>query len=291
MIEQSVCDSSPDRNALREQVRSTLARLSNTGELPTLPAAASAALAIARDPDADVEDLCRVIQTDIGLAARLMRSANSPAMGRRTPARQLTEAVLTLGLRQTCNLLVTTCARRLYRATLPGVEQLWNHALAVAVATETLASRMRSADPATVFLVGLFHDIGRVAFLMADASAPEVIASLARTSGTEPSDLEREWYGFDHSEAAAMLAQDWGLPPDQCDAIRWHHTPEQAGAARNLAALLNAADALAYAIGCGTESEQPVSVSLAPLGLAPEEETALIEQVRTAWSRQREVLS
>src|SRR5262245_37470710 len=37
---------------LQARVRSTLARLSQTGALPTLPAAASAALGLARDPEA-----------------------------------------------------------------------------------------------------------------------------------------------------------------------------------------------------------------------------------------------
>ena len=90
-------DAEVDRQALREHVRSTLTRLSRTGELPALPAAATAALAIARDPEAGVESLCTVIRTDVGLSARILRAANSAAYARRVPARTLAEAVLTLG--------------------------------------------------------------------------------------------------------------------------------------------------------------------------------------------------
>jgi putative nucleotidyltransferase with HDIG domain len=276
---------------LQARVRSTLARLSQTGALPTLPAAASAALAMARDPEADVDKLCRVVQTDLGLSARVLRVANSAALGRRNPARKLQEAVITIGLRKTCDILVAACAKRLYEGATVRAEELWNHSLAVGVAAEELARMTRRVEVGCAFLPGLFHDVGRVAFLLADATAADVIESLVINGEGGKSYFEREWYGFDHAEAGAILAEDWGLALELCDAIRWHHEPTEAGAARELATVLNAADALAYRIGCGSSLEPPPDVTTDVLGLTADDEATLVERVRVVWEEQRDLLS
>ena len=76
-------EASIDQGLVRDRVGSTLKRLSRTGALPTLPAVASAALGIARDPEADIDELCRIIQTDVGLSARVLRIANSAVVSSR----------------------------------------------------------------------------------------------------------------------------------------------------------------------------------------------------------------
>ena len=276
---------------LQSRVRSTLARLSQTGALPSLPAAASAALGMARDPETDVDKLCRVIQTDMGLSARVLRVANSAALGRRNPARKLQEAIITVGLRKTCDIMVAACAKRLYEYASSRAEELWNHSLAVGVAAEELARLTRKVEIGCAFLPGLFHDVGRVAFFLADATAAEVIEGLVDDGEGGRSYFEREWYGFDHAEAGAILAEDWGLALELCDAIRWHHDPAEAGAARELATILNAADSIAYDIGCGSSHQPPPGLTTSHLGLSPEDEAALVERVRTAWKEQRDLLS
>jgi HD-like signal output (HDOD) protein len=278
-----------DRAALRECVRSTLTRLSRTGELPTLPQAASAALGVARRPDAGVEDLCDVIRTDVGLSARILRVANSAAYARRTPAKTLPEAVLTVGLRKTCDLLVAATARTLFVG--PYSESLWRHALASAVASEEVARRTRLVDPQTAFLPGLFHDVGRIAFLLADGAAFEVIHGLAAEGEGDAPELERGWYGFDHAEAGAILAEDWGLAAEQCEAVRWHHRPGCAEAGGALAVLLGCADVVAYEIGCPGSPQRPSQSSLAMLGLDADETTALVTRVREMWQLQNVLLS
>jgi HD-like signal output (HDOD) protein len=246
-----------DRHALREHVRSTLTRLSRTGELPALPAAATAALAIAREPDAGVESLARVIRADVGLSARILRAANSAAYARRTPARTLAEAVLTLGLRRTCDLLVAAGARQLFRLVPRHADRLWNHALASALVAEELARTTGAADPHLTFLPGLFHDVGRIAFLLADDEAFGIVHAHVEGRAPSQSDVERAWYGFDHAEAGAILAEDWGLVHDQVEGIRWHHQPGQAEEGAALAAILNVADAGAHVIGHGTTRVAP----------------------------------
>ena len=268
-----------DRQGLRDHVRSTLTRLSRTGELPALPAAATAALAIARDPDAGVESLCQVIRADVGLSARILRAANSAAYARRVPARTLAEAVLTLGLRRTCDLLVAAGVRQLFHRVPRHAERLWNHALATALVAEQVARATGAGDPHVVFLPGLFHDVGRIAFLLADDDAFGVVDAHVDGKANRP-DAERSWYGFDHAEAGAILAEDWGLVHEQVDAIRWHHQPGQADQGRLLAAVLNVADAGAYTMGFGGGTVAPADAQGRELlALTP---TALAEAVSGA---------
>jgi putative nucleotidyltransferase with HDIG domain len=282
--------STMDREALRALVNGTLTQLSRTGEVPVLPSRATAALALVRDPDADTDRLCRIVRTDVGLVARILRAANSVFYGRRAPARTLQDAVLTLGLRKTCDLIVAAAARQLFRASGTRARDLWHHALATALAAEELARRTRRADPATAFLPGLFHDVGRIAFLLADATSFEVIASLAAAEPEPAALLEREWYAFDHAEAGASLAAEWGLAPESCDAIRWHHAPTEAPEGQGLALLVAAADELAYRVGLGGGFRPPVPQGLSALGLSDDDQAACARDLELSFAAHRDLL-
>lgn len=275
----------------RQHVRATLTHLCRTGELPALPHTATAALALARKPDADADELCELIAIDVGLAARILRIANSAAYARRVPARSIRDAVVALGLRKTCDVLVAACFRQL--CALPGsyAQSLWNHALAVAIATDELARMTRRLEPGVGFLPGLFHDVGRIAFLLADLTSADVIQGLVDAGTGTRAELEHEWYGFDHAEAGATLAIEWGLDTEQADAIRWHHDPTNATGGRTLALLLSAADAIAYSIGCGTGPEPPSrEILAADFGLSPADETSCTERVHALFAEQRDLL-
>jgi putative nucleotidyltransferase with HDIG domain len=284
---EAVTEARDEREALHRLVRATLTRLSRTGRLPVLPGVATAALAIARDPDSEVDDLTNVIQSDVGITARLVRVANSAGYGRQRRAQSIHEAVITVGLRQACSILVAVCARQLYAAPGPYTEVLWNHSLAVALAAEELARVTRRVKVDAVFLTGLFHDVGRIAFHLADAPSFLVIQGLVEAGDGSSTTLEREWYQFDHAQVSAMLSEDWGLGLDQCDAIRWHHDPTRAETGRDIASVLNAADSLAYTIGYGTYPEPPSDVSIKPLGLSADDEAACADRVRQAFEMQK----
>ncbi len=274
----------------RARIRVALTQLARTGRLPALPRVATAALAISRDPDADIQELARILQTDVGLTARVLRVANSPAYGRRLQARSVAEAVTTLGFRKTCDILVAICVRQFYLG--PGVHAaaLWNHGLAVAVAAEELAQRTRRVPPGTVFLPGLLHDIGRIAFMLADQRSFEQLQARIDAGELSSMALERECYEFDHAQVGGILAEDWGLVPEQCDAIRFHHEPDWADSARELATVINGADRLAYLIGVGTHALAPQDVSLGPFGLSDAEEAACATRVREAYDAQRQLI-
>lgn len=171
---------------------------------------------------------------------------------------------------------------------MPGhAEALWNHALAAALLAEEIARETRAAEPHFAFLPGLFHDVGRIAFLLADDDAFHEVAGQSATAV----EAERAWYGFDHAEAGAILAEDWGLAADQVDAIRWHHQPGQAERGRLLAAALNVADAEAYAMGFGGGALAPAGQAAADaLGLSAEASARAVARASAAFAAHRDFL-
>jgi HD-like signal output (HDOD) protein len=267
-----------DDGIVRARVRRTFARLSLTGELPALPAAAAAALALARDPNSDFEALTRLVRADAGLAARILRVANSLVYARRTPARTLPDAIGTIGLRKTCDLLVVAFTVQLYRDADPVVRTLWDHALLSAIAAEELARRTNGADPAAAFLPGLFHDVGLLVFLLAEPTAGPLIGRLLDTEADGEEEVQR--FGFTHAEAGAVLAGDWGLDVLQVAAIRWHHEPARARAGQGLAALLAAADRLARAVRHGEEGPAAFAVDAVLPALCADDAARCAARVR-----------
>lgn len=272
---------------LQQQVRQTLVRLSRSGELPSIPAVAAAGLRIARDPAADAQRLCDVVQTDVGIAARVLRVANSAVYGQRVRAQTLMQAVSAIGLRTMGDILMAASLRSLFDSRNANAQRLWDHALAVALAAEELAREHTRLPAGTCFLPGLLHDIGRAVFLLSNPAPLEVVATLVARGEGEATALEAEWYGFDHTAASALLAEEWGVSPEACDAVRWHHTPQEAERGPALAELLHLADRLSYRAGLGAGGTPPPPQPTPSISLSPEAEEATAARVKATFESQR----
>jgi putative nucleotidyltransferase with HDIG domain len=274
------------REQARDELSRVLTRLSQTGGLPTLPQTAHAALAAARELETDLDRLAAIVRTDVGLAACVLRLANSAVYARRQRATTLNAALTTIGLRKTCDVIVAAGARSLYGVAGTEGERLWSHALAVAIAAEELARLAPGIDPQTAFLPGLLHDIGRIVFFLADRTG--VVAMERRGRWRDRCRLEVARYGFDHAAAGGALAEEWNLPPELCAALRWHHEPEQAESARTLALLVGTADLLAHSIEAGDGAAPPERLEI---GLTADAWPTCVERVRESLSAQQSIFA
>src|SRR5207302_10293312 len=80
--------------------------LSLVGSMPTLPATATRAMAMADDPHVAFADFARLIQGDVAIATSLLRIANSAFYGGGAPASRLDQGVVRLGMFQCKNLIL-----------------------------------------------------------------------------------------------------------------------------------------------------------------------------------------
>lgn len=219
------------------------------GNLPTLPHAATRALAIVKDPDCSVQDFTRIIGTDPALAASLLKLVNSSYYAAATRVSNLTTAVVRLGLRETQNLILAVSVRSVFRWVPAGQEEsrdrLWKHSDRTAILCRSLNSELGLGFQGEELSAGLAHDLGRILVAVA---FPEAFHQIIRSAPLGEADLlerERERLGFDHTQAGAWLSAHWNLPPELTEAIQYHHTPALATQAASLVATVALGDDLA----------------------------------------------
>ena len=223
-------------------------------DLPSLPIAVTRVMQLTNDPKAGLSDVAHALASDQGLAARVLKLANSAYYGSSRRIGTVSEAVVILGMRTTRNLTLATSCQDMLEREVQGYflprGALWRHSLACAAAAQNLARRAHFRGTEEAFVAGLLHDIGKVvmsAYLKAEFA--QVLTRVAKGRLTF-SDAEREVLGFDDAEVGARLLERWNLPPALVTAVRYHHAPSQAPESP-LAALVHVADTICLTLGIG----------------------------------------
>ena len=195
--------------------------------LPTIPTVLAKILALVDHDAANARDLVGVIEQDQVLTGKMLRLANSAFFGQARRVATVPRAILVLGYTTVRNLALGV---KVWDALAGGLarqrlEELWTHAMAVAVTTRALAARLRECDPDEAFTAGLLHDAGRL--VMAIRFREDYWRAVGGASESEPVDqIERETFAIDHAEVAGWLFEAWNLPSEICEAARQHHLPD-----------------------------------------------------------------
>ncbi len=234
-------------------------RLEALNQLPSLPIATLKLIRILGQSEvAEYEDIEEVIQTDSALVSAVLKTANSalyaPKSGK---VATIGDALRNLGLRKIQEIAVAHQTGPILGKAVEGYGllggQLWQGALAGAIASQVIASQTKKCDPGEAFVGGLLRDIGKL--VMQALFGDRLIDANLKPEDSEWNQIEHEKkeFGFDHSEIGAELALLWKLPDALVKAIRFHHGPpedQELGGA--LVDIVHIGDIVALAMGCGT---------------------------------------
>jgi putative nucleotidyltransferase with HDIG domain len=250
-----------------------------TGRLPTPHAVRCETVrALGHSAITESELACTVVQ-DVGMAAMVLKIANSGVFARRKQISSIAEAVASLGLetiRSLAELKPAAASRNdLNPQWQRHAELLCKHSLDTAIGAQTIA-RIELAEQPLVdesFASGLLHDIGK--FLLV-SSFPEQYSAAVRLAVDERIDLteaEKRVFGVSHAETGAALLELWGFSLSTVDAVSHHHFPSlRCSDSFTALTAVHVANAVAHErdrnAGCGSRLLCD-SVHLHGIGLAP----------------------
>ncbi len=193
-------------------------------DLPTLPHVAAHILAVIGDPLCSAAQIEGVIRADITLAQRLLRMANSASMGGTTKIVDIKSAVVRLGFNRVKNLALIAATKDLIGTAGDLANDMWRHALGVALCTHLVAEAMGKKGDDELFLGGLFHDVGQVLINNQKPARFLEITKMACAQRRTISDVEKEVFNFSHEEVGVLILKKWGLPDSLMAPVRYHHT-------------------------------------------------------------------
>jgi HD-like signal output (HDOD) protein len=189
----------------------------------TLPDLVIRAMRVMDSPTASSDDLIEVIELDAGLAATVLKLANSALYGHLGRVKTLSHAVALIGHKALRDLVLATSAVQTFRdipAEFVDMETFWDNSITCAVLARLIARYARLKDVETLFLGGLLHGVGRLVFYARRPVQYREVISLAHSEEISIAQAERKVFGFDFTDVGAALLHAWQLPPRLVVAVR-----------------------------------------------------------------------
>jgi HD-like signal output (HDOD) protein len=214
-------------------------------------------LAALCNPAASNDVVSGLITQEPGLAARVLKVANSAFYGRSRSVTSIERALVVLGLDAVRGIAAAACLdRTVMRAPESALIQrtaLVSHSLAVGTAAEALARIQRRELAGDAFMAGLLHNLGVPIQAMLDMQGLKgLIAALAHDAQQDVRELELRHGLIGHEACATVVFESWQLPAPLIDAAAHHHHPQEAPAAtRSLTWLVHFGLQLAQGAGFG----------------------------------------
>ena len=205
--------------------------LEQVSAFPSMPKAGVKLRALLSEEDVSVDKIEKILRHDPGLAANVLRLANSAFFGLPSKVTGLKHAVMLLGIKRFAKIAVGACMQKSMDGAVEGYGlspgQLWLHSIGVSTIAEALAKNRKLPESSDFFTPALLHDLGKLVlsrFLRAEQSQFDSLVA----DGVPIVIAEKEVLKTDHAEIGALILTKWSFPDDIINAVRWHHYPEGA---------------------------------------------------------------
>ncbi|MCX4027163.1 HDOD domain-containing protein [Endozoicomonas sp. SM1973] len=264
------------------------AQLEETVDLPPLPQTAQKILKLSSDPNADVNQLVKIVESDPSLAAQVISWAASPYYGVRGEIKNVKDAITrVLGFDFIMSIAVAMCLNKTIE--LPqdqprGYTPFWQQASYAAVTAEQMVRKMTGAnklDKGLAYLSGLMHNFG---YLVMAYVFPDHFSNICRYMEVNQHinhiEIERYLIGVTRDQVCCWLMHYWDMPEELVVAIRFQHSPNYNGEYSQYALLLYMVQRLLKKQGIGDAPYEQIPDELYQrLNLAPEQVAEVISNV------------
>lgn len=245
-------------------------RLEETLDMPPLPETAQQIIQLRMDPNAETEQLSRIVERDPGLAAQVISWANSPYYGMSGGISSVKDAVVrVLGFDLVINLALGLALGRTLEVPKQGptgYTPFWTNSVYTAALMSELVRAMpvkTRPSQGMAYLSGLLSSFG---YLILAHVFPPHFRLVNRHVDANPHInryfIEQHLLGISREQISSCLLKQWGLPEEVCTAIRYQNEPAYAEQHHQLARMLFIVQRMlrTKGIGGGPEAEMPLEL-------------------------------
>jgi putative nucleotidyltransferase with HDIG domain len=266
--------------------------MEKVSSFPSMPRAGVKLRVLLAEKDASLDEIEGILRHDPGLAANVLRLANSAFFGVPRKVSTLKHAVALLGVKRFAQIAVSACMSKTMDKAVEGYGlspgALWVHSIAVSNIAETLAKNKQFDETNDVFTPALLHDMGKLVLGEFLQEESQKIKSLV--DGGVPLDIaENMVLGTDHAEVGALILHRWSFPSDLVDAVRWHHNPERIKNSNLQPEIVYLSDLLCQSRAVGNSIDEqlimPSSVVLNRFGISIEKYEVFAEKTQR-WMKE-----
>lgn len=193
-------------------------------DVPARPDALVQLSLLLADEAVNLEAVGALVESDMSLAAAVMKAINSSLYGLKGRVQSVQQAVSYLGTREVAGIAFEMGLRAAFPAA-PELEPVWSRAALRGLWMGRLAQAM-DLDAWAAHSAGLFEECGK-AVLFRHASDHYRAMLRAAKNDTELVTLEHAGFGVSHDALGAALCESWGLGLAAVASVR-HHVQAQA---------------------------------------------------------------
>lgn len=177
----------------------------------------------------DLNTIARIANSDVAMAATLLRQANGPLHAAGQPVHSVGQAMNRLGLRNTETLLTAFLLRHGVPVNHPKLRRFWERSALRAAALQFIVQRLPHNEVGAVeltqmaHLYGLFSHVGQPVLLQCVRGYGSTLVEAAARIDQSFIATENANHRTDHAVVGALVAKVWNVAPTVVAAIRLHH--------------------------------------------------------------------
>ena len=235
-------------------------------EVPAQPEALADLSILLSKSDVNLQRVALLIETDMALAAAVLRAVNSPLYGLKGRVQSVQQAITYLGTREVAAVTFELALRAVFPAGAE-LEPVWERAKVRGLLMGRVAGEL-GLDAWAAHSAGLFEECGKAVLFR---HAPSRYRPMLRDAENDLAltQAEHAEFGVSHDALGAAMCESWGLAQPAVLSVR-HHVVAQA--TRRVPMQLPKRGLVALSIVAQVLMDSPDEVESAAAELAPQAE-------------------
>ena len=188
-------------------------------DIPAQPESLVKLSLLLADEDVNIQALGGLVESDMALAAAVLKAVNSSLYGLSGRVQSVQQAITYLGTREVAAVTFEMGLKAVFPAA-PELDAVWERAGVRGLLMGRIGQAL-SVDPWAAHSAGLFEECGKAVLFR---HAPERYRPMLGSAKDDEEllFLEHQEFGVSHDALGAALCESWGLAPAAVHSVRYH---------------------------------------------------------------------